>query len=431
MENLHVSIEINGKQNHVGSISWESIEDACFIYDKSYLMSGAAAPVSIHLPLQEAPFSPDATKIFFDGLLPEGFTRKSVADSLRVNETHYLDILGALGRECLGAIRITSGNENDQSSGYRQLSQKDLNALALEGQTKVAQLVTKSHLSLTGASGKVGLYYSEPDHLWYQPLGCAPSTHIVKQRHIRLRDIIANEQLCMKTAFILGIDVPDSHMINTGDYKEEDMLFATRRYDRVFRPEGNDCLISGKPVPLRLHQEDFAQALGIASADKYEQKGQHYLKDMFDLIRLYLSKPLEDQLKLWDRIVFDYLIGNTDNHLKNRSFLYSEDLKHMSLAPAYDIISTAIYPASTRNMAFNVGGVYDIDSMDRSCFERACAEAGLSRKLALSRFDKMNGRINDALDQAADELIQEGFERAKLIKEKIKANAPCGFRRFI
>ena len=45
--------------------------------------------------------------------------------------------------------------------------------------------------------------------------------------------------------------------------------------------------------------------------------------------------------------MFNYLIGNTDNHIKNLSLLYSEDLKSIRLAPAYDIVSTVIYKSST------------------------------------------------------------------------------------
>lgn len=53
-------------------------------------------------------------------------------------------------------------------------------------------------MSQTGASGKVGLYYDEEK--WYLPIGEAPSTHIVKQSHVRLKRIVANEQLCLLTA---------------------------------------------------------------------------------------------------------------------------------------------------------------------------------------------------------------------------------------
>lgn len=71
-----------------------------FRYDAEYL-SRAYAPISISLLLQEQPFSPTQTKNFFEGLLPEGFTRRSVAQWMHVDENDYLSILHGLGRECL------------------------------------------------------------------------------------------------------------------------------------------------------------------------------------------------------------------------------------------------------------------------------------------------------------------------------------------
>lgn len=53
------------------------------------------------------------------------------------------------------------------------------------GASKSAQFLAKAHLSLTGASGKTGLYYDNKDG-WYMPFGTAPSTHIVKQSHVSM-----------------------------------------------------------------------------------------------------------------------------------------------------------------------------------------------------------------------------------------------------
>ena len=83
---------------------------------------------------------------------------------------------------------------------------------------------------------------------------------------------------------------------------------------------------------------------------------------MFSLLRAFSSEPLTDQLKLWDICVFNYLIGNTDNHIKNLSLLYSQDLKGVRLAPAYDVVSTAIYESSTKEMALSIGGIHYLRS---------------------------------------------------------------------
>lgn len=148
------------------------------------------------------------------------------------------------------------------------------------------------------------------------------------------------------------------------------MLFATQRYDRQFA--ASNKVINGLPVPCRLHQEDFAQALGIASVDKYEKNQEGYMKMLFDLIRSYSADPMTDSVKLWDICVFNYLIGNTDNYIKNLSLLYGEDLKTIRLAPAYDIVSTMVYKSSMEDMALSVDGKHSINEISR--------ESGKSRE---------------------------------------------------
>lgn len=76
MRNLGVWIEIGGLQTYVGRIIGEKEEDARFSYAEEYLSGNIARPISIHLPLSENAFSVDDTRNFFEGLLPEGFTRR-------------------------------------------------------------------------------------------------------------------------------------------------------------------------------------------------------------------------------------------------------------------------------------------------------------------------------------------------------------------
>lgn len=324
--------------------------------------------------------------------------------------------LAGLGRECLGTIKILDETEKVIEPEYRELSSEEVYALASEGATELAKLVTKTHLSLTGASEKVGLYYDEKEEKWYLPIGEAPSTHIVKQSHVRLKKIVANEQLCLLTAKYLGIDIPESFIVTT-DGNEENVLFVTKRYDRKF--VNDDRTLSGMLVPRRLHQEDFSQALGIAASNKYEKNNKGYMKMLFDVIRSYSADPMEDSLRLWDICVFNYLIGNTDNHIKNLSLLYSEDLKSIRLAPAYDIVSTMIYESSTENMALSIDGVYNINEITRESFEKATVQMRIGTKMAMKRFDAMVNGFSDAMNRAKAELKQQGFEQVEQIYKQI------------
>ena len=409
-------MEKMGVMRPVGRICGSDAFDSCFVYADSYLKSEDAAPISLSLPLQEEPFTAKQTKNYFEGLLPESFTRRMVASWMHVAEDDYLSILHGLGRECLGALCITADGEKNVAS-YTPITAKEIQALAAEGASKSAELVTKSHLSLTGASGKVGLYYDAGSNAWYLPHGTAPSTHIVKQSHIRLDAIVTNEQLSLRTAAKCGIDTANSFIINTAHGEESEVLFATERFDRQFSSGSKQ--IGGLRCPLRLHQEDFAQAMGIPTAEKYEKQPSGYLSRCFDLLRRCSANPIADQLKLWDILVFNYLIGNTDAHIKNLSLLYSPNQKTVRLAPAYDIVSTAVYPESTREMAVYIGDALSLEAVTRDSFRLAAKEAGLGERMAMQRFDAMCEKFSPALHASAEELADAGFPKAMELEQRI------------
>lgn len=421
MQRLAVQIEVKGAFKQVGEIVGTSSDDARFTYTESYLKDPESRAVSISMPLEQQSFSVESTRNFFEGLLPEGFTRRCVAEWLHRDEKDYLAILAGLGQECLGAIKIIDESRAVLPSKYKELTSEEVKKLAQEGATESAEMVTKSHLSLTGASGKVGLYYDEQKDKWYLPIGEAPSTHIVKQSHIRLKRIVANEQLCLLTAKNLGIEMPQSFIIKTESNEAEDVLFATKRYDR--RMQSNGRKLNGMNIPYRLHQEDFSQALGIPASEKYEKDGGSYLSKMFGILRDYSASPIEDQLKLWDICVFNFLIGNTDNHIKNLSLLYGKDLKTIRLAPAYDIVSTMVYESSTENMALSIGGDYSIRKITEESFAKEATKAGLGVKMAMKRLDTLRKNFVEALNTGAQVLEEQGFEGTKDIAEQIMS---CG-----
>ncbi|MBR6222120.1 MAG: HipA domain-containing protein [Lachnospiraceae bacterium] len=415
MRELKVYIEIQGNMRYAGIIKGESFRDAVFSYDKEYVSSSYGAPISISLPFGEEFFDVDKTKHFYESLLPEGFSRRAVAEWIKTDENDYLTILSVLGRECLGAIKIVEG-EDDAPGHYVKLSKKQVKELAAEGATRSTKILMETHLSLTGASGKVGLFYDDKKDSWYLPKGDAPSTHIVKQSHVRLKQIVLNEQLSMLTAKKMGIDVPESFIINIGSGKDEDVLLATKRYDRI---SDKGRVIDGFCAPIRLHQEDFAQALNIPSDKKYEKTLSGYMRKMFELLRSHSSNPIEDQRKLSERIIFNYLIGNTDSHIKNFALLYDKDLRSIRLAPAYDIVAARVYD-TTSEMSFYIADKLNIDEISRESFIMAADEIGVGRRFMEKAFDDSLEKFEKALDEATREIIEQGFKNAKKLSDKIK-----------
>lgn len=416
MKNLKVEIEMNGEFVHVGNIVGNQQDDARFTYSKQYLNQKDAKAISLSLPLNNKNFTPNQTRNFFDGLLPEGFIRRSVAEELQVDVNDYLSILENLGSECIGAIRITSEDTKYAEPHFKKLTNQEIAELAKEGATASAKLVTKAHLSLTGASGKVGLYHDSESDEWYLPIGLSPSNYIVKQSHIRLKKIVTNEQLCLLTAQKLGIQIPESSII-TSNGNNEEVLFTTKRYDRKITDQSK--IIDGLKVPYRLHQEDFAQALGISSMKKYEKENEDYFLKCIELIRHNFTNSLEDTYKFWSLTIFNYLIGNTDNHIKNVSLLYGEDLTKIQLAPAYDIVCTMLYENSSEEMAFYIGGENNIKRITRNHFEIESKKDGLVPTMAMNSFDKMVNQFKEALEQSVKELTNVGYEDAREIGDLI------------
>lgn len=417
MRDLIVRIEQAGKFYTVGHISGLDWQSAVFSYGDDWLNSPDSVPISLSLPLQKTPFSREQTRNYFEGLLPEGFARRSVANWLQKDEEDYLSILSGLGKECLGAIQIIDSEESESARlQYRKLDMEAVRRLAAEGVTESAEYVVASHLSLTGASGKVGLYYDSDQDEWYQPIGLAPSTHIVKQSHVRYSDMVTNEQISLRAASHLGIPVSESFVINTGSGADSEILLASKRYDRIFSEPSS--IADGLRIPRRLHQEDFAQALGIPSSEKYEKPGQEYLSRIFQLLYRVSGNPLDDARKLLDLLIFDTLLGNTDNHIKNLSLLYSSDLRIIRLAPAYDLICTLIYPQHTSEMSIAIAGEREVTRIDRDVWCHSSAEIGINPKAIGKEYDRISSGLDEAIRKASAELAED-LPRAREIGEEI------------
>jgi len=81
------------------------------------------------------------------------------------------------------------------------------------------------------------------------------------------------------------------------------------------------------------------------------------------------------------RLLFHYLIGNSDNHLKNYAFLYSEDWKHRALAPLYDLTCIPLTGYSTK-MAFALGAHRELSDITADDLARTAEDMRVSRKAA-------------------------------------------------
>ena len=116
-------------------------------------------------------------------------------------------------------------------------------------------------------------------------------------------------------------------------------MLVVERYDRKSCPA--DAPIDGHVRFRRLHQEDFCQALGMLGTEKYEVSRRSYARSMADALRRYASNPIEDILRLFDLIAFNYIIGNCDAHLKN----YSMGLSRRAAETRIDMLRDRVVAA--------------------------------------------------------------------------------------
>lgn len=415
---LYVHREFKGNYQLVGSLDRET-GNTVFTYNEDYLLSSSPHPISVQLPLQTSTFSAERTAAFFSGLIPEGSLRSDIAEAARLNKRDYLGILNQVKNEPIGALLFSNETElTGIRPSYEELSLNSLKKLAVAPAETAFDLTLESRISLAGAQSKIGLYHadSDPDKGWFLPKGSAPSTHIIKACPKAFPGETICEALCMRAARYMDLPAEECFLISTGN---EEPLIAVKRYDRTFEA-GKSNLFSGLPAPIRLHQEDMCQALGINPDLKYEPSDANYLGLMHSVLASHSCNPMEDRFTLAYYQLFDYAVGNCDNHLKNWSILYSADWEDISLSPLYDVVDTAIFPKLSREMGVSFGGNRIIDDVKSEMISERLSAIGVKGVVAGSMFSDMENELIPSLEKAAAEIADEGFPYAKEILEKMK-----------
>ena len=130
--------------------------------------------------------------------------------------------------------------------------------------------------------------------------------------------------------------------------------------------------------------------LGIDPKRKYETLGGPGIAASFQLLR-ELPVSAADALEFIDRLVFNFLVGNGDAHGKNFAVLYKGGVA--TLAPMYDVMSTAVYPEVGKRMAMKIDDEYAFKWITVGKFVRMAAKIGISEKMMRREIAKMSRRI--------------------------------------
>lgn len=326
--------------------------------------------LSASLPLREEAYSPSASAPFFEGLLPEGAVRSSIARSFRLSEEDGFGLLRVLGADCAGAVTVLTPESQPPRPGIgrlRPLSEEEL-AQLIEDLPRHPLGVDPAdegvRLSLGGIQHKLVLVGSAVRG-FSQPLEGAPSTCLLKPELGQYPDLAVNEAFCMRVLRSVGLRVADVGLLEIGSTR----CLYVARFDRM--------LDAGRRA-VRLHQEDMCQAMGISPSAKYEDNGGPSIAGVVGLLRRIRGPNMARDINdLIHGVLANFVLGNSDAHGKNFALLYEPS--GVRLAPFYDVVSTSVYPDLTDRMAMAIGGVTDPGQVDIHAWERLAEECQLSR----------------------------------------------------
>lgn len=347
-----------------------------FTYDANHLKN-KGQPLSLSMPLREDPFDDAITRPFFSGLLPDDRARHKLAKYLGLSEKNPFSLLEAIGGECAGALSLVPKGErlpNPLPTNIQILDDQQLGEIldCLKRRPLLAGM-KDIRLSLAGVQDKIAV--NLVDNCIALVHGTTPTTHILKPPIEDVPHSVHNEFFCMNLAAKVGVDTPHTQLRFLG----ETPYLLIERYDRIH----------AGPMIHRLHQEDFCQALSIPPEQKYQREGGPSILQCVDILNRYALKPALDVTHFINRVIFNYLIGNADAHAKNFSLLYQGSTP--SLSPAYDLISTAVYPFLSSKMAMKIGGKYDPNEVFLSHWLRLVPETKTAQHALEKQLKDMAG----------------------------------------
>ena len=302
-----------------------------FVYDP-----GVAEAIACALPVREREHAwPAGLHPFFQHLGPEGWLRERQARAGRVEDEDDFGLLLRYGRDCIGAVGVSSVQPLAAPLG------------AIDAETSAA---AAGRRTVSGVQKKL-LGFRQAGR--YHPAEAeGPATHIakyndrsnttlVRNEHLTLRlarDVLGAKQVTeFETAFLAGIEEP---------------ALVVKRFDRTDKGE-------------KLRLEDFAQILTRPRGRDFTGKYAGSYEEIADAIWENSARPLIDIEQFFRRVVFCALTGNADAHLKNFSLL--ETPGGLRLSPAYDLLNTLVYGGTYKTeFALSLcGGHVQTDRIDR------------------------------------------------------------------
>ena len=261
--------------------------------------------------------------------------------------------------------------DNNESSGWHKTCIKNFFTTAVIPEIEITDSVleelakesTNKGYTIPGVQKKLSLHLSKEVYPRLTVVNY-PTGYILKPQVKEFRAFPEAEHIVMSMADKAKIRTVPHALVKSKD----SYAYITKRIDRVFSKDSNVKLIA---------MEDFCQLDLRLTQDKY--KGSY--ERCGNIIKKYSSRSGFDMTELFYRLVFSFIVGNSDMHLKNFSLIESESGSgEYHLSPAYDLLPVnVIIPEDKEEFALPINGKKrNIHRKDFLIFAAGCGIAKLA-----------------------------------------------------
>lgn len=268
---------------------------------------------------------------------------------------------------------------------------EDLEELAIQ--------VIKDQTSLTGVQPKLSLHFNEHEGTQRLTIVGLWGSFICKPQTVPFERMPETEDLTMHLAELAGIDVVPHTLMRMAD---NSLCYLTKRIDRSS---------TGEKVAM----EDMCQLTERQTEHKYKSSYERIAKAIVQ----YSSMPKMDVTNFFEVVLFSWITGNNDMHLKNFS-LYEPIDGMIRLTPAYDMLNAVILnPKDNEELALTLNGKKR--KLKRSDFILSGIMMGVEQKAIerlIQKYVKLLSKIEEFIDRSFlnDELKDRYY---RLIRERI------------
>lgn len=271
-----------------------------------------------------------------------------------------------------------------------ELDQEKLNQLA--------QITVNERLALTGVQPKISLSLNQEQGNKRLTLVGLWADYILKPQSAEFSFMPEVEDLTMHLAKLFKIETAQHALIRTST---GELAYITKRFDRA----------NGK----KIHVEDLCQLSELLTEQKYKSSYERVGK----IIKQYTTNSGLDAIKYFRLVLFCFLTGNNDMHLKNFSLMHTD--KGILFSPAYDLLNVnLIFPEDKEDLALSLGGRKR--KIKRSDFNQLAMSLALSetvRDNIYKDFSKQIDQVQNMIDRSflSEEYKKEYF---RIYESKIK-----------